>query len=52
MTEAIEDLQQPVEDTVRLRDGEIELLTGTPGLPVVSTQAGSRAVQSAGVLIR
>jgi hypothetical protein len=25
MTEAIEDLQQPVEDTVRLRDGEIEL---------------------------
>jgi hypothetical protein len=35
MTEAIEDLQQAVEDTVRLRDGEVELLTGTPGLPVV-----------------
>ena len=32
MTEAIEDLQQPVEDTVRLRDGEIELLPGTPSL--------------------
>jgi hypothetical protein len=47
-----EDLQQPVEDTVLLRDGEIELLTGTPELPVVLTQAGNRAVQSAGVLIR
>jgi hypothetical protein len=52
MTEAIGDLQQPVEDTVRLRDGEIELRTGTSGLPVVSTQAGSRAVQSTGILIR
>jgi hypothetical protein len=31
-----EDLQQPVEDTVLLRDGEIELLTGAPDLPVVS----------------
>jgi antitoxin VapB len=41
-----------VEDTVLLRDGEIELLTGTPELPVVLTQAGNRAVQSAGVLIR
>jgi hypothetical protein len=52
MTEAIRDLRQPVEDTVRLRDGEIELLTGTPGLPVVSTPVGSRAVQPAGILIR
>ena len=52
MTEAIEDLQQPVEDTVRLRDGKIELLTGTLELPVVSTQAGNRAVESVGILIR
>jgi Xaa-Pro dipeptidase len=41
-----------VEDTVLLRDGDIELLTGTPDLPVVSTHAGDRTVQSAGVLIR
>jgi antitoxin VapB len=41
-----------VEDTVLLRDGEIELLTGTPELPVVSTRAGDMTVQSAGVLIR
>lgn len=40
MTEAIEDLQQPVEDTVLPRDGEIELLTGTLELPALSTQAG------------
>jgi hypothetical protein len=33
MTEAIEDLQQPVEDTVLPRDGEIELLTGTSSCP-------------------
>jgi hypothetical protein len=52
MTEAIEDLQQPVADTVLLRDEEIELLTSTPELPVVSMQAGNRAEQSAGVLIR
>jgi antitoxin VapB len=41
-----------VEDTVLLRDGEIELLTGTPDLPIVSTRAGDFTVQSAGVLIR
>jgi antitoxin VapB len=41
-----------VEDTVLLRDGTIELLTGTPDLPVVSTRAGDLSVQSAGVLIR
>jgi Xaa-Pro aminopeptidase len=41
-----------VEDTVLLRDGAIELLTGTPGLPVVSTKAGDLKVQSAGVLVR
>jgi hypothetical protein len=52
MTEAIEDLRQPVEDTVLRRDGKIELLTGTLELPVISTQAGDRAVQSAAVLIR
>lgn len=41
-----------VEDTVLLHDGEIELLTGTPDLPIVSTRAGDATVQSAGVLIR
>jgi antitoxin VapB len=41
-----------IEDTVLLRDGEIELLTGTPDLPLLSTRAGNLTVQSAGVLIR
>jgi len=41
-----------VEDTVLLRDGMIELLTGTAELPVVSTRAGDLTVQSAGVLVR
>jgi antitoxin VapB len=41
-----------VEDTVLLRDGKIELLTGTPDLPAVSTTAGDLVVSSAGVLIR
>ena len=41
-----------VEDTVLLRDGAIELITGTPDLPVVSTQAGDLTVQSAGILVR
>ncbi len=41
-----------VEDTVLLRNGAIELLTGTPDLPVVSTRAGDLTFQSAGVLIR
>jgi len=41
-----------VEDTVLLLDGAIESLTGTPDLPVVSTRAGDRIVESAGVLVR
>jgi Xaa-Pro dipeptidase len=41
-----------VEDTVLLHDGAIESLTGTPDLPVVSTRAGDRTVESAGVLVR
>lgn len=41
-----------VEDTVLLRDGEIELLTETPDLPIVLTKAGDLVVKSAGVLIR
>jgi antitoxin VapB len=41
-----------VEDTVLLRDGKIELLTGTPDLPAISTKAGDLVVNSAGVLIR
>lgn len=40
-----------VEDTVLLRDGALECLTSTPGLPVVLTRAGNLTVQSAGVLI-
>jgi Xaa-Pro dipeptidase len=41
-----------IEDTVLLRDGEVELLTATPDLPVVPTRAGNLTIQSAGVLIR
>jgi Xaa-Pro dipeptidase len=41
-----------VEDTVLLRDGTIESLTSTPDLPVVSTRAGDRMVESAAVLVR
>jgi Xaa-Pro dipeptidase len=41
-----------VEDTVLLRDGEIELMTETPDLPIVTTKAGDLVVKSAGVLIR
>jgi antitoxin VapB len=40
------------EDTVLLRNGNIELLTPTPDLPVVSMSAGERTVESAGVLVR
>ena len=41
-----------VEDTVLLRDGNIELLTRTPDLPLVSTRAGELTIESAGVLVR
>ncbi len=41
-----------VEDTVLLRDGAIESLTGTPDLPIVSTRADDHMVESAGVLVR
>jgi Xaa-Pro dipeptidase len=41
-----------VEDTVLLCNGAMELLTGTPDLPVVSTRVGDLTIQSAGVLIR
>ena len=41
-----------VEDTVLLRDGEIELMTETPDLPIVLTKAGDLVVKSAGVMIR
>jgi len=40
------------EDTVLLRDAEIELLTRTPDLPLVSTHASERTIESAGVLVR
>jgi len=39
-----------VEDTVVLQNGTIELLTGTPQLPVVTTQWSGINYQSAGVL--
>ena len=41
-----------VEDTVLLKGGAIEVLTRTPELPVVSTNAGGTTIESAGVLIR
>jgi Xaa-Pro dipeptidase len=41
-----------VEDTVVLRNGQIERLTATPDLPVVSTKAGGVTYESAGVLIQ
>jgi hypothetical protein len=41
-----------VEDTVLLRGGRIELLTTTPDLPVVSTEAGGVTYESAGVLLQ
>ena len=41
-----------VEDTVVLRNGSIELLTGTPELPVVETTFGAKEYHSAGVLLR
>ena len=41
-----------VEDTVLLRDGSIELLTGTSELPVITTKAGAHEYRSAGVLER
>jgi antitoxin VapB len=40
------------EDTVLLRDGEIELITRTPELPLVVTRVGERTIESAGVLLR
>jgi Xaa-Pro dipeptidase len=41
-----------VEDTVLLRDGNIELLTRTPELPLMSTRVGEFTIESAGVLVR
>jgi Xaa-Pro dipeptidase len=41
-----------VEDTVVLRDGEIEVLTETPELPVVEAEVNGNRYVSAGVLIR
>lgn len=39
-----------VEDTVLLRDGSIEVITHTPGLPSVETEADGARYYSAGVL--
>ncbi|WP_263366445.1 M24 family metallopeptidase [Edaphobacter bradus] len=40
-----------VEDTVVFRDGELEVLTSTPRLPVVETRCNGNVYRSAGVLL-
>ena len=40
------------EDTVILRDGIIEWLTGTPELPVINASAGGKVYPAAGVLVK
>lgn len=40
------------EDTALLRDGSIEILTATPELPVIESEAGGTVYRSAGVLQR
>lgn len=39
------------EDTVLLRNGEIEILTATPELPVIETSVGGKVYRSAGVYL-
>jgi antitoxin VapB len=39
-----------VEDTVLLRDGQIELLTPTPELPALSSSAHGKSYPATGVL--
>ena len=41
-----------VEDTVVLRDGQLEYLTDTPDLPLVETERNGVVYRSAGVLVR
>jgi hypothetical protein len=41
-----------VEDTVVLRDGAIEILTGTTIFPTVETVVGGQSYRSAGVLLK
>ncbi len=40
------------EDTVLLRDGEIEVLTATPELPVIAANVNGMAYSTAGVLVK
>jgi Xaa-Pro dipeptidase len=40
------------EDTVILRDGKIEWLTGTPELPVINAEVNGKIYPAAGVLVR
>ena len=40
------------EDTVLVRDGQIEWLTSTPELPVIEGKVGGKAYPAAGVLVR
>jgi antitoxin VapB len=39
------------EDTALLRNGEIEIVTATPELPVLSTEIGGKVYRSAGVYL-
>ncbi|MGA7887336.1 MAG: hypothetical protein WCA44_16470, partial [Acidobacteriaceae bacterium] len=39
------------EDTVLLHNGEIEILTATPELPVIETTVGGKVYRSAGVFL-
>lgn len=39
------------EDTALFRDGAIEILTATPGLPVIESEVGGTTYRSAGVLL-
>lgn len=41
-----------VEDTVLLRNGKIEVMTGTPSLPVVTTTVNGTSYKSAGLLVK
>lgn len=40
------------EDTVILRDGQIEWLTSTPGLPVIEARVNGKVYPAAGVLVK
>lgn len=41
-----------VEDTIILRNGQIEVITATPELPIIAIEAGGTSYCSAGILMR